>query len=65
MANEQNGTDASLDLVWGAEAIARELNLTPRQTYHLLSTNSISAARRVGGKWCADRGELRRQFAGT
>jgi hypothetical protein len=56
---------SGLDLVWGAENIAKEINRTPRQTYHLLQTNAISAARRKGGLWCADRNALRREFGGT
>jgi hypothetical protein len=51
-----------LDLVWEAAGIAKEINRTPRQVYHLLSTGAISAARRIGGRWCADRNALRRQF---
>jgi hypothetical protein len=51
-----------LDLVWKAEGIAREINQTPRQVYHLLSTGAIKSARQVGGRWCADRNALRREF---
>jgi hypothetical protein len=54
-----------LDLVWEAAGIAKEINRTPRQVYHLLANGSISAARRVGGKWCADRNALRREFGGV
>jgi hypothetical protein len=51
-----------LDLVWEAEGIAREINRTPRQTYHLLKCGAIKAAKRVGGRWCADKKGLREQF---
>ncbi len=51
-----------LDLAWGAEEIGDELNLEPRKVYHLLKTGAIKAARRIGGRWCADRTLLRRQF---
>lgn len=51
-----------LDLIWGAEEIADELNLEPRQVYHMLKSGTLKAARRIGGKWCADRRLLRRQF---
>ena len=55
--------DRGLDLVWEAAGIAKEINRTPRQVYHLLARGAIQAARRVGGRWCADRNELRRQFS--
>jgi len=51
-----------LDLVWEATGIAKAINRTPRQVYHLLARGSIASARRVGGKWCADRNALRREF---
>ncbi len=51
-----------LGLVWEAAGIAREINRSPRQVYHLLSRKEIKAAKRIGGKWCADRAGLRAQF---
>jgi len=54
-----------LDLVWKAEGIAKEINQTPRQVYHLLATGAIKSARQVGGRWCADREALRREFGGV
>jgi len=56
---------ARLDLVWKAEGIAKEINQTPRQVYHLLSRGVIKSARQVGGRWCADREALRREFGGV
>jgi hypothetical protein len=56
---------AGLDLVWGVAAMAKELNLTSRQLYHLLQRGSIRAARRTGGRWCADRKTLHREFTGS
>ena len=55
-------TQSELDLAWGADEIADELNLEPRQVYHMLKNGTIKAARRIGGRWCADRNLLRRQF---
>jgi hypothetical protein len=48
-----------------ATGIAREINQTPRQVYHLLATGAIKSARQVGGRWCADRNALRREFGGV
>ena len=50
-----------LDLIWGAERIAQEINLTTRQTFHQLETGAIPA-KKVGGKWVAERGKLREFF---
>jgi hypothetical protein len=53
---------SGLNLVWGARAIANEINQTTRQTFHLLAIGAIKSARRVGGRYCADRNALRREF---
>jgi hypothetical protein len=55
----------TLELVWGAENIGKEINRTARQTHHLLASGAIKSARRAGGLWCADRGALRREFGGV
>jgi hypothetical protein len=62
MRNESN--DESLDVLWGAEAIARVINRTRRQTHHLLNRGAIDAAKKIGGRWCADKEGLREQFCG-
>ncbi|MBZ9695509.1 DNA-binding protein [Mesorhizobium sp. CO1-1-9] len=51
----------SIDLVWGAEAIATVIKAKPRQTFHLLETGQIPA-KKVGGRWVAERGKLIRFF---
>jgi hypothetical protein len=51
-----------MNLVWGAEGIAREINQTARQTHHLLAIGAIKSARKVGGRYCAERTALRREF---
>jgi len=61
MQDESNANN--LDILWGAEEIARVINRTPRQTHHLLHRGAITAAKKVGGRWCADRNGLRRQFS--
>jgi hypothetical protein len=52
----------TLDLVWGAAAIAKELNLTPRQCVHQLESGRLPA-RKQSGRWVASRAGLRRFFA--
>jgi hypothetical protein len=54
--------DDDLGIVWGAEAIGRVINQTPRQTHYMLSRALIKAARQCGGKWYADKAGLRAQF---
>jgi hypothetical protein len=49
--------------LWGAEAIAREINRAPRATYHLLENGYLDADR-VGGRWVSTPRRLREQFAG-
>ncbi len=46
-----------IDLVWGAEGIARVIGRSPRVTFHLLTTGAIPA-KKVGGRWVAERGKL-------
>ena len=50
--------------IWGAAAIAREINRTPRQTYHLLTTGGIQSAVKKGKSWAALPSQLRREFGG-
>jgi hypothetical protein len=50
-----------LDLLWGDDAIAEELNLSRRQAYHQLESGRLPA-RKHSGKWCASRAGLRRFF---
>ncbi|MGO7210254.1 DNA-binding protein [Rhizobium ruizarguesonis] len=55
----------TLDLVWGAEAIARIIGKTPRATFHLLENGEITPARKVGNRWVVDRAQLLRFFMGV
>jgi hypothetical protein len=50
-----------LDLVWGAEEIARVLNRTPRQVFHMLKQGELPA-RKIAGRWVATRKNLRELF---
>jgi hypothetical protein len=58
-----NGHDC--DFAWGAAAIGRIIGLTVRQAHHLLQNGQIKSARKVGGKWVANRTALLREFGGA
>jgi len=51
----------SEDLLWGVEAIAAEIGKTSRQTFHLIETKQIPAAK-IGGRIVASRAKLRAHF---
>jgi hypothetical protein len=51
------------DLLWGVDAIAAEINRSPRQTYHMLAKGALPA-RKVGNRWVASRAKLRAYIAG-
>src|SRR5262249_28746710 len=55
-ADVNGGNHGSVDkpkLEWGAAAIGKVINRTPRQTHHMLTRGYIKSARRIGGRWCA------------
>jgi len=54
--------DAS-DLIWGAEAIGREINRSARQTFYLLEQGLIPG-RKIGNQWTSTRRQLRQHVAG-
>lgn len=54
----------SLDLVWGAKAIAQVLGCTERKTFHMLEKGELPCARQVGSRWVASRKALERFFEG-
>ena len=61
MDNQQNAD--SLDLIWGAAAIGREINANPRRTFYYLQ-NGLIPAKKVGELWVASRKVLHRRFLG-
>jgi hypothetical protein len=50
MANE-------LDLIWGAEEIAKLIGRSTRATFHMLDNGELPA-KKVGGRWVAERSKL-------
>lgn len=43
--------------VWGGSAIARVLGTTDQQAFYIL-TRGLIPAKKIGGRWVADRNEL-------
>ena len=54
-------TVSQIDLVWGAEEIAKVIGRTSRQTFHMLTSGQLPA-KKVGDRWVADRNQLARFF---
>ncbi|MBX4873259.1 DNA-binding protein [Rhizobium bangladeshense] len=47
----------SMDLIWGGEEIAKVIGRTPRITFSLLEKGELPA-KKVGGRWVAERSKL-------
>lgn len=58
MHTKEPSIEPALVVLWGASAIGNELGLNRRQAFNLLEQGQLPA-RKVGGKWCADRESLR------
>ncbi|TBG03779.1 DNA-binding protein [Rhizobium leguminosarum] len=57
-------TTEALDLLWGAAEIAHVIGKTPRATFHLLEGGELPA-KKVKGRWVADRSTLTAFFRGV
>ncbi|PWI54815.1 hypothetical protein B5K03_08835 [Rhizobium phaseoli] len=51
----------SMDLIWGAAEIAKLIGRSPRATFHMLDSGELPA-KKVCGRWVAERGTLLRFF---
>ena len=51
----------SICLIWGAAEIAKLIGRSQRATFHMLDTGEIPA-KKVGGRWVAERNQLLRFF---
>ena len=61
-----NDTDSKpSDFLWGAGKIGRVIGLNQRQVHHLLTNGEIKSARKVRGRWVANRPALIREFGGV
>ncbi|MEZ0002048.1 hypothetical protein ABIA18_003845 [Sinorhizobium fredii] len=61
--HDENSGD-SMDLIWGAAEIAKLIGRSPRATFHMLDNGELPA-KKVGGRWVAERGNLLRFFMET
>lgn len=57
-------TESKLDLLWEVTEIAKLIGRSERQTFYLLSSGQIPA-KKVGGRWVAERNVLMNFFLGT
>jgi hypothetical protein len=62
MTNRNPPIEGDDEVIWGAVEIAAIINRTPRQTYNLLESGQLPA-KRIGGRWAATKGNLRRLFS--
>ena len=51
-------------LAWGVDEIGKVIGRTARQTHHILRRGQIKSARKIGGKWVANRDALLRELSG-
>ncbi|OQP84205.1 hypothetical protein BTR14_20605 [Rhizobium rhizosphaerae] len=50
-----------IDLLWEVDEISRVIGRTRRQTFHMLKNGQLPA-KKVGGRWVAERSALVRFF---
>lgn len=67
LCNYRNGENITMNnqepqILWGASQIGAAIGRTARQTHYMLAEGAIPA-RKVGGRWCANRAELMRFFS--
>lgn len=61
---ESNTETSSIELIWGAAEIAKVIGRSPRSVFYMLDNNELPA-RKVGGRWVAERGKLLAFFQET
>lgn len=54
----------SLELLWGAAAIAKAIGRTERATFHALEKGELPGARKIAGRWCFDPAVFREYMRG-
>lgn len=55
MTNQKKSDE--IKLIWGADAIAKFIGRSRRQTYRMLEAGHIPA-KQIGSRWVAERGKL-------
>ena len=50
------------EIIWGAEAIGAAIGLNKRKTFHLLETEQLKGAKKIGRRWCIMRKVLMANF---
>lgn len=63
MTNPAVPTRNDSAIIWGADAIGREINMSSRATYHLLEKKRLPA-RKIGKRWVAHRDRLHAHLSG-
>jgi hypothetical protein len=58
-------SEAASEFLWGADQIGAAIGRNGRQAFHLLTNNEIKSARKVRGRWVANRSALIREFGGA
>jgi len=56
-ASEHNNSGEN-DIVWGVAGIAKTINRTPRQAYHMIDQKLLRSVKKIGGRYCASRNRL-------
>lgn len=62
VVQETSQERVALELLWGADAIAKELGRTVKATFHMLESGHLPFARKIKGRWCASRTKLHEFF---
>jgi hypothetical protein len=50
-------SEKAMELIWGADEIAKAIGRSRRSTFHMLDSGQLPA-KKVGGRWVAERGRL-------
>jgi len=64
MSQNAEKSSANMELIWGAAEIAKVIGRSPRSVFHMLDNGELPA-RKVGGRWVAERGKLLSFFQET
>lgn len=51
-------TESKLDLIWGVQNIADEIDRTYQQTYHMIASGKLPVVKQVGERYVVSRQKL-------